>query len=1159
MKGFIVHPTYKIKDGKAYVYLFGRLQNGESFLTINEFRPYFFIKQSDLNTALEIEKFDYKETKYKTFDEEPVVKIIMHVPPQIKPLRNKLLEQNISCYEADIRFEYRFMYDHRFQGSLEIEGNYAKGEEIDRVYLDPELKPADYTPKNLKVLSIDIETDITHKQIYAVSLYTDDFKKVIIISDKKLKKAISVADEKELIFKFQELLLKVNPDIITGWNLIDFDLKFLENKFSKYNIPFLLGRGNMKCSLRIFNSFFQDSRADFPGRMILDGIQVLKNNFIGLPNYKLETAAQHFLGTSKIFTGKNRFEQIENAYKKDQQLLVDYNLLDSKLAYDILYKSTALSLSIQRSLLTGMPLDRVRASIASLDSLYLKELRKKDYVAGTSTYNPDEAPGLGGFVMEPKPGIYDYVIVCDFKSLYPSIIRTFNIDPLSFVADCKGKNLVKAPNGACFKNQDGLLPIIIQRLWSQREKARKEKNEFARFAIKILMNSFYGVLGNNNCRFHNRDISNAITYFGQHFIKMTAQKVKDMGYEVIYGDSVAADSEVIVQDANGNVLYKNISDIFFKVDKRSSDGKSYSLNIPYSVLTIDSSGKSVFKPISYVMRHKVNKKMHRVYLTNSWFVDVTEDHSLIGYINKSKKAKLSDMDRLVEVKPNELGKNVKSVVSIKSVPHQKITTKGFSKEFYEFMGLFIGDGSFDSMKKKNYYLHLAAGLDQNEIIRKVIVPLKSQGWIRNYWKKPKGDICINGTKIVYFFNENLLRDKHKCIPEFIFNESNENIASFLRGLFSADGTVMIRNGSPIVRFTNTNKEFINQIQKLLQLISIPCSFFSETNKNKYCSVKSDTISLHIVVRDILSYNKFVGFVLNRKNKRLKKIPVNSKQKRTIRKYDFDISSVKRVEEILYKDYVYDLEVKDNHRFFANGVLVHNTDSIFVNLNVNNYADAQKIGNKIARIMNKFFEEHTQKDYKRKNYLELEFEKVYKRFLMPMARHSEKGSKKRYAGFIEDEKGKTKMDFVGLEFVRKDWTDIAKQFQQELLDRIFKKQEVAEYVKNIVEEIKNGKHDKSLIYRKSIRKGVAEYTKTTPPHVKAARLLGKELDGTLIEYVMTTAGPEPIQKQKHKIDYEHYIEKQIKPLADSVLGFYGQSFDDILAGSSQQTLFGFGKK
>jgi len=177
----------------------------------------------------------------------------------------------------------------------------------------------------------------------------------------------------------------------------------------------------------------------------------------------------------------------------------------------------------------------------------------------------------------------------------------------------------------------------------------------------------------------------------------------------------------------------------------------------------------------------------------------------------------------------------------------------------------------------------------------------------------------------------------------------------------------------------------------------------------------------------------------------------------------------------------------------------------------------------------------------------------------MARHSEKGSKKRYAGFIEDEKGKTKMDFVGLEFVRKDWTDIAKQFQQELLDRIFKKQEVAEYVKNIVEEIKNGKHDKSLIYRKSIRKGVAEYTKTTPPHVKAARLLGKELDGTLIEYVMTTAGPEPIQKQKHKIDYEHYIEKQIKPLADSVLGFYGQSFDDILAGSSQQTLFGFGKK
>lgn len=769
MKGFIVHPTYEVKEGRAFIHLFGRLQNGESFMTINEFKPYFFIRKSDLNKALEIERFDYEATRLKNFEGEVVAKIILNVPAQVKPLRNKLLEQNIPCYEADIRFEYRFMIDHLLQGSIDIQGESVKGESVDRVFVNSKLKPADYIPKNLKVLSIDVETDKKVEQLYSISLYTQGFQRVIIISNKKLKKAISVKDEREALLKFKELVHKLDPDVITGWNLIDFDLKFLENKFRSYNLPFLLGRGDLKCSLRIFHSFFQDSRAEFPGRVVLDGIQALKNNFIGLPDYKLETASNHFLGKGKLFKGVDRYKEIDKAYKSNQQLLIEYNLLDAKLAYDVLYKSTALDLSIQRSIISGMPIDRVRASIASLDSLYLKELRKRGFVAGTSTYDPDDEPGLGGYVMSPKPGIYDYVIVCDFKSLYPSIIRTFNIDPLSFVPGCKGKNLVKAPNGACFRNEDGILPMLIQKLWVQREKARKEKNEFARFAIKTLMNSFYGVLGNTNCRFHNRDVSNAITYFGQHLIKLTAKKVQEMGYEVIYGD---------------------------------------------------------------------------------------------------------------------------------------------------------------------------------------------------------------------------------------------------------------------------------------------------------------------------------------------------------------------------------------------------TDSIFVNLNVKNYAEASKIGRRIPQEINEFFLEHTQKNYKRKNFLELEFEKVYKRFLMPRTRHSEAGSKKRYAGLLEDDKGKEKIEFVGLEFVRRDWTNIAKVFQQELFDRVFHKKEVADYIKKTVDEIKKGKHDKQLIYRKAIRKRVEQYTKTTPPHVKAARLLGKDLKSNLIEYVITTAGPEPIQKKKHKIDYDHYIEKQIKPIADSVLGFYNQTFDDIIAGTSQKTLFGF---
>jgi len=83
--------------------------------------------------------------------------------------------------------------------------------------------------------------------------------------------------------------------------------------------------------------------------------------------------------------------------------------------------------------------------------------------------------------------------------------------------------------------------------------------------------------------------------------------------------------------------------------------------------------------------------------------------------------------------------------------------------------------------------------------------------------------------------------------------------------------------------------------------------------------------------------------------------------------------------------------------------------------------------------------------------------------------------------------------------------------------------------------------------------LAQYTKTTPPHVKAARKLDK-LESNIIKYYMTTEGPEPIQKHIHKIDYDHYIEKQIKPIANTILFFFHKKFDDIIANSTQTKLF-----
>jgi len=795
LNGYIVYPTYRIieeevdgkKVKKSLIYLFGKLENGESFLAMKEYKSYFYIQEDNylkdkdsIDKKLKSFNASTEATKFKNFSDKEVIKIIAELPADVTKLRKALEEEyNLECFEADIRFYQRFLIDQDIKGSLEISGKYKKGNYVDRIYEDPTLKKSDWRPE-LKILSIDIETDSKAKHIYCISLYTADYKKVIIVGidkdiGKPLHNAITVNSEKELLEKFQELVWKIDPDIITGWNLIDFDLKVIKQKFEEHKIPFALGRIDWPCKLELNDEFMRDSSADFPGRMVLDGIVMLKTSFVKLDNYKLDTAAAEFLGKKKLIGQENKSENIDNYYKHDQQKLVDYNLQDSELVYDIIFKTNSMQLTLLRSLITGMTLDRVKASVASLDSLFLRYARKEGIVLSSSKFSEKDEPAKGGFVMNSKPGLYDYIVVCDFKSLYPSIIRTYNIDPYSYVAPKdrpkilnKDKYVVTA-NGAVFKNQEGILPKIIADVWHQRDEAKKRKDTAETiYALKIIMNSFYGVLGNPACRFFNPEISNAITHTCQATTKLAIKKVEEMGYEVIYGD---------------------------------------------------------------------------------------------------------------------------------------------------------------------------------------------------------------------------------------------------------------------------------------------------------------------------------------------------------------------------------------------------TDSVFIVSKAKTIEEARKVGKKIEKHINEFFDDYIKKEIHRDSVIELQFEKLFKVFLMPTVRGSEEGAKKRYAGIIIDDKDKESLHFTGMEFVRGDWTDVAKKFQEELFELVFHKKEVTEYVKKFIKDLRAGKYDDMLIYKKSISKSLKEYTKTTPPHVKAARMLDK-LTSSLIQYVMTVEGPEPIEKLKHKPDYEHYIEKQIKPIADTILFVYGKNFDDILKNSTQSSLFGY---
>ncbi len=122
--------------------------------------------------------------------------------------------------------------------------------------------------------------------------------------------------------------------------------------------------------------------------------------------------------------------------------------------------------------------------------------------------------------------------------------------------------------------------------------------------------------------------------------------------------------------------------------------------------------------------------------------------------------------------------------------------------------------------------------------------------------------------------------------------------------------------------------------------------------------------------------------------------------------------------------------------------------------------------------------------------------------------------------------------------------------------VFARKDPAEYIKGVVDRLRAGELDDKLVYTKALRKSLDAYTKTTPPHVKAARLIDGPLSTNLIEYVVTVDGPEPVGAVQHSLDYEHYVDKQLRPVADAILVFYDTNMSDVLRGTQQKGLLDF---
>ena len=549
-RGFILQAASQTRAGACEVQLCGRLENGDGFRVRDRRESArFYIRSRDAGALKASEWRDaaLSPTQKATFGGEAVTEVRGTVPA-VRQLTEQLDSRQTPTFEADLDPAQRYLIDRRIKGGCRITGDArpdraAAGRSW--LFIDPQVEPADahFAPRTL---AFDIETDPKASRLLAISLYGCGADEVLVVDPNNRPmppKASGFTTEKAALEAFCQRVRALDADVLTGWNIIDFDLSVLAKVAARTKASFQLGRWPGPPRLRPAKGYFGSSRADIPGRLVLDGIALLRGAFVRMDDYSLDAVARTVLGEGKALAGdaKDRVGEILSNYANDLEAFALYARTDARLALEIVEALDLVNLAVARSRLTGMTPDRVSASIASFDFLYLAELNRRGRVAPTLIRDQRQAhaPQSGGHVLSPITGLHENVWVFDFKSLYPSLIRTYNIDPLGFIDrdDKTPPNPLVLANGARFRRESGILPGLLDRLAPQRDKAKRDGDAVASQAIKILMNSFYGVLGASGCRFYNPDIANAITGQGRRLLLWSKDWFEARGLPVLYGDT----------------------------------------------------------------------------------------------------------------------------------------------------------------------------------------------------------------------------------------------------------------------------------------------------------------------------------------------------------------------------------------------------------------------------------------------------------------------------------------------------------------------------------------------------------------------------------------------------------------------------------------------
>jgi DNA polymerase-2 len=506
-------------------------------------------QEAALRTLLQRERgVELRPLALCDFRGRPVLGLYCRSYRHLMRLEKRLREHGIDVYEADIRPTDRFLMERFISAPVAFAGTPAA--DNPRLLEGAQLKPApDYRP-TIRTVSLDIETTM-QGELRSIGLEGCGQRVVYMLGPPNgdpsgLDFDLEYCESRlALLTRLEEWMTRHDPDAIIGWSVINFDLRVLHEHAQRLKHSLRIGRGGAPMEWRSNPNAGAERESHYfwglPGRLVIDGIEALRSATWSFPSFSLENVAQSLLGEGKsIDNPYDRMASIDRMFNQDKPALARYNLKDCELVTRIFEKTRLMAFLLERASVTGLAADRTAGSVAAFEHAYIPLMHRLGRVAP----NIGDVPGAdspGGFVMDSRSGLYDSVLVLDYKSLYPSIIRTFLIDPVGLVAGLaqseQEQDTVPGFRGVRFSRTRHCLPGIVTRVWEGREAAKRAGNQPLSQALKIIMNAMYGVLGTTACRFFDDRLASSITMRGHEIMHRTRELIEARGYQVIYGDT----------------------------------------------------------------------------------------------------------------------------------------------------------------------------------------------------------------------------------------------------------------------------------------------------------------------------------------------------------------------------------------------------------------------------------------------------------------------------------------------------------------------------------------------------------------------------------------------------------------------------------------------